>query len=324
MGTPAARAASRPSAALVVALALAMGASLVFPAALQADVGPKPQMTFQFRYVTAEPLRIRGGEQLQCEAADCSNAEPLEELGPQSFWCDDASCSSLAYGYAPYNQLQLGFSDGITRTSNVFASGPLKTEYRVTVREEDLLVERTGVGRGTDPYLWALLGRGGGLAVAVLSGLVTLALTIWLAARGLRGEEPDGHSPGLLALGWLTAVPLLDLGTAHSWAPLATLAIEGAVMLLFVTFAHRRLCPWMTYLLLINMISQPLLWLAVFSQGAAFLHLVALAIAEPLIWGLEGTLLYLLSVRNLGVGRSFLLSLALNGPSALIGLVMAL
>ena len=311
-----------PAAALGATLFVV--ASLLFPGALEADVGPKPQMTFHLRYETVEPLRVRGGVQLQCEAPDCSDGEPLEELGPQSFWCDDVSCSSLAYGYATYNQLRLAFSDGITRTSNVFDSGPLKSEYRVTVREDDLLVQRTGVGRGADPYLQVLLGRAGGLAVVLLSGLVTAALTVWLAARGLRREEPETHSPGLLALAWLAALPLLDLGTSRSWAPLATLAIEGVVMLLFAAVSGRGAFRWMTFLLLINMISQPLLWLVVLAQGAGVLYLAALALAEPVIWGLEGTLLYLLSGRSLGIGKSFLLSLALNAPSALIGLLLAL
>ena len=308
----------------LMVLALLAGASLLFPGVLEADVGPKPQMTFRLKFETAEPLRLLGGLQLQCQAPDCSDAEPLEELGPQSFWCGETSCSSLAYGYATYNQLELGFSDGITRTSNVFTSGSLKTEYRVTVREDDLFVQRTGVGRGADPYLQVLLGRAGGLAAAGVSAAAALALTVWLAARGLRSEEPDAHPPGLLALGWLAAVPLLDLGTAHSWAPLATLAIEGVVMLIFVAVARRGAFRWMTYLLLVNLISQPLLWLALFAQGAALLYLVALAVAEPVIWGLEGTLLYLLGGRSLGVGKTFLLSLAMNAPSALIGLLLAL
>ena len=309
---------------LMVVLALIVGVSLLFPGGLRADVGPKPQMTFHLRFQTVEPLRVRGGVQLQCEASDCSDGEPLEELGPQSFWCHDGSCSSLAYGYATYNQLRLGFSDGMTRTSNVFASGPLKSEYRVTVREEDLLVERTGVGRGADPFLQVAFGRLAGLAAVVVSALTALALTIWLAARGLRGEEPDAHPPGVLALGWLAAIPLLDLGTAHSWAPLATLAIEGAVVLLFTAVTGRGIFRWMTYLLLVNLISQPLLWLTLSAQGAALLYLVLLAVAEPVIWGLEGTLLYLLGGRSLSVGRSFLLSLAMNGPSAIIGLLLAL
>ena len=320
---PALPRAPRQRRGLLVMLAVVVGVSLLFPGRLRADVGPKPQMTFQLRFETVEPLRVRGGVQLQCEAPDCSDGEPLEELGPQSFWCEDGSCSSLAYGYAPYNQLRLGFSDGITRTSNVFASGPLKSEYRVTVREDDLLVRRTGVGRGADPFLQVAFGRPVGLAAAVGSALAALALTIWLAARGLRGEEPDAHPPGLLALGWLAAIPLLDLGTAHSWAPLATLAIEGAVVLLFTAVTGRGILRWMTFLLLVNLISQPLLWLALSAQGASLLYLVVLALAEPVIWGLEGTLLYLLSGRSLTVGRSFLLSLAMNGLSAIIGLLLA-
>ena len=187
---PALPRAPRQRRGLLVMLAVVVGVSLLFPGRLRADVGPKPQMTFQLRFETVEPLRVRGGVQLQCEAPDCSDGEPLEELGPQSFWCEDGSCSSLAYGYAPYNQLRLGFSDGITRTSNVFASGPLKSEYRVTVREDDLLVRRTGVAVGRIPS--------SRLRSAARSGLPRLpfpAWPPWLSPSGWRPGACGANSP---------------------------------------------------------------------------------------------------------------------------------
>ena len=109
-----------------------------------ADTGPKPEMTFEFVYETDAPLTIVAGEQIQCDLSDCSDAQPLEEAGPQRFHCTETGCQSLAYGYATYNQLVIEFSDGVTRTSNVFERRTFNNTYRVTVFPDRLEIERTG------------------------------------------------------------------------------------------------------------------------------------------------------------------------------------
>ena len=139
----------------------------------QADVGPKPSMDFEFVYETDEPLSIVDGKQMQCEEPDCADAEPLEEVGPNRFWCTGDHCSSSSYGYTTYNQLVVQFSDGVTRTSGVFSGGTIKNEYRVTVHEDRLEVERVKAGVGP-PFVWVLVGRLLGTTLAILLGLLLL------------------------------------------------------------------------------------------------------------------------------------------------------
>lgn len=108
---------------------------------VSADVGPKPSMEFNFiQGFKGEPLQIISGVLLQCEQADCRDAKPLPERGPQRFTCEAMQCSALAYGFSTYNQLEITFSDGITRKSNIFPKGQFNSQYRVTIREQDLLV----------------------------------------------------------------------------------------------------------------------------------------------------------------------------------------
>ena len=109
-----------------------------------ADTGPKPEMTFEFVYETAAPLTIIAGQQMQCDLSDCRDAQPLEEAGPQRFYCTETDCQSLAYGYTTYNQLVIEFSDGVTRTSNVFERETFNNIYRVNVFADRLEIERTG------------------------------------------------------------------------------------------------------------------------------------------------------------------------------------
>jgi hypothetical protein len=108
-----------------------------------ADTGPKPSMDFQFRQeMTGEPpVTITSGILFECDQPDCSDAAPIEEVGPQGFRCEIYSCSAVAYGFAPYHQLEIEFSDGKTRQSNIFETAGFDSRYTVTVRPDDLLVE---------------------------------------------------------------------------------------------------------------------------------------------------------------------------------------
>jgi hypothetical protein len=107
-----------------------------------ADTGPKPTMDFQFKQELAgEPVTITSGILYECQQSDCSDAAPLQELGPQRFTCDANSCSALAYGFSDYHKLEIQFSDGKTRQSNIFKTAGFDSKYTVTVRPQDLLVE---------------------------------------------------------------------------------------------------------------------------------------------------------------------------------------
>ena len=108
-----------------------------------ADTGPKPSMDFQFQQeMTGEPpLTITSGILFECDQPDCSDALILEEGGPQGFRCELNSCSAVAYGFARYHQIELEFSDGTTRQSNVYETAGFDSKYMVTIRPDDLLVE---------------------------------------------------------------------------------------------------------------------------------------------------------------------------------------
>ena len=108
-----------------------------------ADNGPKPRMDFQFRQemTGAPPVTIVSGILYECDQTDCSDAAPIEEVGPQGFRCEVISCNALAYGFAPYHRIEVEFSDGKTRQSNVFETAGFESNYMVTIRPDDLLVE---------------------------------------------------------------------------------------------------------------------------------------------------------------------------------------
>jgi hypothetical protein len=107
-----------------------------------ADTGPKPRMEFTFKQEQdLLPMSITSGIMYECDQSDCSDGAPLQELGPQRFTCDVSSCSATAYGFSPFHKIEIQFSDGKTRSSNIFQTAGFDSNYTVTVRPEDLLVE---------------------------------------------------------------------------------------------------------------------------------------------------------------------------------------
>ena len=138
-----------------------------------ADTGPKPTMEFEFKQVLSNgQVTITSGILYECDQPDCSDAEPLKELGPQRLTCDAVSCSALAYGFSTYHKLEIQFSDGKTRQSNIFKTAGFDSRYTVTVRPDDLLVEAQFSLTALPP---AIL-----LIIACLCALVGIGLIIAL------------------------------------------------------------------------------------------------------------------------------------------------
>lgn len=109
---------------------------------VRADTGPKPTMEFAFNQsLLPAPVTIVSGILHECQEVDCSDAQPLEEVGPQGFYCGEDGCDAMAYGFAPYHRIEIQFSDGKTRQSNIFETAGFESRYTVTVNPDDLSVE---------------------------------------------------------------------------------------------------------------------------------------------------------------------------------------
>ena len=147
-----------------------------------ADTGPKPSMDFQFKQeVSGEPLIVTSGILFECEQPDCSDAAPIEEVGPQGFRCEANSCSAVAYGFAPYHQIEIEFSDGQTLQSNIFETAGFNSRYTVTIRPDDLLVEAQ--------FSLGVFPRTGTVILACCCGLLGIAVVIGLAVFVMRRSK---------------------------------------------------------------------------------------------------------------------------------------
>lgn len=144
-----------------------------------ADTGPKPTMDFQFKWESdLLPTSIASGTMYECKQLDCNDAAPLQQLGPQGFRCESQSCNATAYGFSDYHKLEIQFSDGTTRQSNVFQTAGFDSKYTVTVRPDDLLVEAQ-FGLGVRPPLFIIIIT----CICFLVGLSLVAVVIIFFVR---------------------------------------------------------------------------------------------------------------------------------------------
>ena len=149
-----------------------------------ADTGPKPSMEFEFKQeFTGETVTIVDGILFECDQSDCSDAVPLEEVGPQGLYCDPEGCRAIAYGFAPYHRLEVEFSDGETRQSNIFETAGFNSKYSVIVQSQDLLVEsQPGLNVIPRNMLLVLLCAG-----FLAGGVALIVLILFLIRRFSRG-----------------------------------------------------------------------------------------------------------------------------------------
>jgi hypothetical protein len=94
-------------------------------------------------------------------------------------FCDPEGCRALAYGFAQYHRLEIEFSDGVTRSSNVFETAGFDSKYIVTVRPDDLLVEAQFSLGVLSPATWILIV----CACILVMGVGLIGLIIFLIRR---------------------------------------------------------------------------------------------------------------------------------------------
>ena len=304
---------------LLSVLLVAMLITLVPSQSARADTGPKPTMHFEFVYEVDPPLTIVSGVQLECQAADCSDAKPLTEGGPQRFGCTAEECSSLAYGYADFHRLSIEFSDGKTRQSNIFSEKYFEAYFRVTVREDDLLVEELPGKNTSFLSFFALMPILGFAIIFCIIALIELPLVIILLILVIRNMDFPALRGWYIA-GWVLSVPGFLLALIVEGGLLVTLVVELLLALVYALWRKRPRTKLLTVVLLMNLLTQPVLWMVVsnISDGAVFLPL---AIGEAIVWLVEAGILALALRKQAKFLEALALSLVLNLASFGIGLL---
>jgi hypothetical protein len=156
---------------------------------LMADMGPKPSAEFEIKYAIEPIPNLTDYALLECKDAACEETTLLEELGPQHFDCTQYECSSMSYGYTDYLQIELTFSDGVTRTSNIFTKKHFNAVYTITVRADDLVVKETG-GSG-NPYVIFLIVILAAICLVLLAVIGAIVLIVRAVRKKRRAADND-------------------------------------------------------------------------------------------------------------------------------------
>jgi hypothetical protein len=125
--------------------------------------------------------------------------------------------------------------------------------------------------------------------------------------------------PGWFIAAWTLAIPSLLVSLILT----PTLITE---LLLGVIYTFWRILPKMqtlTVILLLNLITQPALWLSVSGFSVHYPILIVL-FAETVVWLMEGVGIFLALRKRIGIGEALLVSLVLNAASFGIGLLLPL
>lgn len=287
---------------------------------VRADAGPHPSMHFIFTTRIKPAPAILSGQLLECQDQACLQSGSLPELGPQRFECQVSTCSSSAYTYSPYHQLIIEFSDGVTRRSNIFTRRAFAANYLVTIQEDSLAVEEKPLGpdiplfKAGAPTLFDLLAT---LAFPLMEIILPIILVVLALRTGRAGATPDTYYKWQDAA-WLLAIPALLAGIQWTQGLIITLVVEMVLGTCFVLWKKRSASVILTVILLLNLITQPVLWITL--SGFSGMNPVFLTLfAEAVVWLVEAGGLYLSQRTSMRFREALWVSLALNTASFVVG-----
>jgi hypothetical protein len=228
----------------------------------------------------------------------------------------------MAYGYSKFHRLVLEFSDGVTRESNVFTKTNFDADYQVSVYSDTLeVVEQTGGAR------WPVSGNiffdlvlGAGFLCLTTASLIILAVLVVKAGK----QDATFKSPaGWIIAAWVLAIPTVVVSVQITRGLVTTMIVELLLGGLYAALRKRPAVLVLTVILLLNIITQPALWLTLSGFSGQY-PFIALIFAELVVWLVEGGGIFLALRNKIGFGEALIVSLVLNAASFGIGLLLPL
>jgi hypothetical protein len=287
---------------------------------VQADAGPHPNMQFIFTSRIKPAPTIISGKLQQCQDETCTEFEPLRELGPQRFECQVNSCYSSGYSYSPYQRLEIEFSDGVTRQSNIFTKRAYFANYLVTIQEDSLDVVEKSVGPNIPffkpgaPTLIDLLAT---VTFPCLEIILLVVLVLLIVRTGRAGATLASFY-GWLEAAWLLAIPAFLVGMLWTRGLVITLVVELLLGTGYVLWKKRPASVILTVILLLNLITQPVLWITV-SGFSGVSPVFLILFAEVVVWLVEAGGLYLSQRNSMRFREALWVSFSLNAASFVVG-----
>jgi hypothetical protein len=315
-----------------------------------ADVGPKPSLEFSFSNNTSQPLSIISGNILGCNDDAC--LETISYQGYPNAWldCKQDTCDGGMLFANRLMRLQILFSDNQTRLSNPFKATAMRNVYKVEVYDSNLVVTRN-IYLSNNALVGVYLFMIPFTAIGVLLLFAGLFASNSALERSNRTTQlPFRSAPARYVITWVIAAILFVAGSFLTWALPLTILIELGIAYLYQHYywpstgtaierhgdtitsakhdSHNRppLLPLVTSVVVVNLITQPLLWgMATLLNGTlATAFSWPILVMEFIVWLAEAILLRILQRHHLKWTDAFQLSFFINIASFLIGLLIPL
>ena len=313
---------------LSIVILMTLSLLIVFPwQRAFADIGDKPSLSFEFVFEANTQLTITEGILYTCTDISCVDRQPLQELGPQRFSCTETSCSTTTYGHPDFMQLEVTFSDGITRRSGVFSTSGFHVKYLVTVRESELTVVEESARDSRAPsiipavpfIMYSTLFVGGLVIVVLVTLIVLLGVSINRSRKGIFNFK---QSRWVFILSWVLAIPLIILGGFATLTIPLTVVIEAIIAFFYAR--NKRFSPLnvTTLSILVNVLTLTGMLFVFNVLFTTWEYIPVLIFTEIIIWVIEASLFKLAFGHEFSWKQSFGLSTLLNVPTLLIGLFL--
>ncbi len=193
-------------------------------------------------------------------------------------------------------------------------------EYKVTV-----YADHTEVMEQLGGAIWPVFGNTFlnlllGLFFFCLFTVILVMLIVLLVKEG----QPDATFKSLLGwliAAWILAIPYMLISLLLTRGLVTTLVVELLLGALYVVWRKRPIVVVLTVILLLNLVTQPALWLTVSGFSGKY-PVLLVPFAELVVWLVEAGGLFLAQRKTIKVGEALLVSLVLNAASFGIGLLL--
>lgn len=286
---------------------------------ISADAGPKSGMEFTFLQNGIQPkIEITHGILYVCERSDCQDAHIVPDTqytGERELSCTEYHCYASLYG--SYYRLEVTFSDGVTRKSNVFTQKFYVSEYSANIQEDSLVVQEEN-GSNLPIFFFTMIFLFCPASLLLFSIIIIGTIIYSLVQK-------DKKSILKTRLGnetkWAMFIFLFCAGMMlHPRAFILTITIECLLTYLFQKHQKSPYKDIVIAVFLVNLITHPIFTFTVmYFKIQDFKILIGF---ETIIWLLEACLIYLFTKKLYPRKCILVLSLVLNTISFSLGLLL--
>lgn len=104
-------------------------------------MGPKPTLYINFVEPKNQPKLAITSAALFNGNSPTGKFTPFQEIGPQRLRVYPDKLFAMAYGFAKYLRLEVKFSDGVTRKSQVFQATGMSSHFDMSLQGNSLLLK---------------------------------------------------------------------------------------------------------------------------------------------------------------------------------------